>query len=1143
MDAAVLARSLKMLKTSLFRNICALAGVFLAGSTATFVSAQQLNVAQVSGQITDSTGAVIPAATVKMTETQRGIVHSAVTDGSGQYVMPGLPVGAYRLQVQKDGFKTYIQDGIELQVGDRITLNTVLRPGAVNEVVEVHAGAATVQTEEASVSNVIESKPISELPLNGRYATQLVITSGASMMAPGGDETGSKNFYSSVTISVAGGQANATNYLLDGGDNNDTFSNVNLPFPFPDALQEFSVETSSLPARNGLHPGGVVNLVTKSGTNALHGNVFEFYRGGAFNAKPTAFTPAGTRNDNLLRNQFGGTIGGKIISDKLFFFAGYQGTRQHSAGTATTHTFTPAALAGDFTALASAACQSNNKTKTLAAPFSGNKINPGLFDAASLKLASGGFIPISNDPCGLLSYAVPAIDNEDLIVGRMDYMFNAKHSLYGRYLIDDFRAPAPFNPQNLLLTQTPGNLERAQSLTLGDNYSIKPTLMNSAHVTITRRRDNRGVDPRDINPTTLGSKMFAAIPDFLLLSVSGYFGVGCGTCAPGFFNVNTLSATDDVDWIRGRHHFAFGVVAIRTQNNTLSGFDENGTFSFNGSFTGDGLADFLLGRYNGSGGLGFTQSRAQKVAYRETIPGLYAQDTMRLGKRLSVSAGLRWEPTLWPTDVFHRGSFFDFQAFSNNQHSTVFQTAPAGMLFFGDPGVPAAFTNNHLMNFAPRIGFALDPLGDGKQSIRAGYGIFYDSSMVWYSQRLTSNPPVVNQIDLQNGCGTFSNPWLNYSIATGCGAAGASQNPFPGGTITFPGNSFWVSLPREMRPMYMQQWNLSFQRSLGRDWLMSLSYLGSKSLHVPLSSDFNAPQVTASACAAVGGCTAGNENARRFLTLLAGGAAGPQSAGAIGTLDLAFDSGYANYNGFLASLQHRFAKGISLQTNYTYSKCMSNGDFNGDLRGTYFEIQSNPKADYAPCNFDIKHIYNTTLVAQSPFRHGLKGLLLGNWQFASTLRATSGWPINITDGTDRSLTGEGLDRPNRVPGQPLYINRWEPCGNNWCYQALNPAAFSVPTAAPGAFGNVGRDFLYSPGVFNFDAAVSRRFKIREQTQFEFRFEAFNAINHFNPNIGGPGTTAGLNSANFGRQIGASTPGFLPSVYDPRILQFSTKIYW
>jgi Carboxypeptidase regulatory-like domain len=255
-------------------------------TAATGAVAQQVNVAQAAGQVTDNSGAVIAGATVRMIETQRGIVHSTETDSSGHYILPSLPVGPYRLEAQKESFKTYAQGGIELQVSDHVTLNVVLQAGAVSQVVEVNAGTNAIQTENASVSNVIESKPISELPLNGRYATQLVLTSGASMAAPGGDETGSKSFYSSVVISVAGGQANATNYLLDGGDNNDTFSNVNLPFPFPDALQEFSVETSSLPARNGLHPGGVVNLVTKSGTNRLHGDHAHLHRP---EQKPTTF--------------------------------------------------------------------------------------------------------------------------------------------------------------------------------------------------------------------------------------------------------------------------------------------------------------------------------------------------------------------------------------------------------------------------------------------------------------------------------------------------------------------------------------------------------------------------------------------------------------------------------------------------------------------------------------------------------------------------------------------------------------------------------------------------------------------------------------------------------------------------------------
>ena len=1130
------------------RKICYLIALLLAMAcfSRSLVGAQQVNVAQVSGRVTDGTGAAVAGAAVKMLETQRNIGHMATTDEQGQYLLPGLPVGSYQLEVKKDGFKTYSQTGILLHVDDHVTLNAVLVVGSLSETVEVKAAAALIQTENASVSNVVDSQRISELPLNGRYVTQLVLISGASMSAPGGDETGSKNFYSSVTISVAGGQANGTNYLLDGGDNNDTFSNVNLPFPFPDALQEFSVETSSLPARNGLHPGGVVNLVTKSGTNSFHGSAFEFYRDGAFNAAPHSFLTAsgGSVPDNLLRNQFGGVVGGKIIKDKLFFFAGYQGTRQHSASSASTHTATAAALAGDFTTLASPGCTGTTTGKTLKAPFVGNQVNPSSFDPVAVKLFSGGYVPISTDPCGLLKYVLPAIDNENQEIGRIDYVFSARHNLYGRYFIDDFQAPPPFDIHNLILTQTPGNWERAQSLTIGDSYSISSSLVNSFHATASRRRDNRGVNPNDINPTTLGSNMYVAIPNFLLTSISGYFGLGCGTCAPGHFNVNSWTEADDIDWIRGRHHFAFGGLLIRTQNNTLTGFDENGTFTWNGTFTGDGLADFLVGKYSA-----FTQSRAQQVAYRSTIPSFYGQDTIRLGPKLTLTAGLRWEPTLWPSDLFRRGSIFDMNAFLQNQHSAVYANAPAGMLFFGDPGVPAAFTNNHLMNFAPRFGIAWDPSGNGKQSIRAGYGIFYDSAMVWYSQRLTSNPPVVNQIDNSSGCGTFSNPWLNYSNATGCGSANSNQNPFPASGAIFPGGSFWVSFPPDMRPMYMQQWNLSWERQFFGNWAFSLSYLGNRSVHIPLSYDFNAPQVTAAACVAAPGGTcqgnAANETSRRFLTLIAGGASAPQNPGEIGALDLAFDSGFSTYHALLASLNHRFGKGFSLNTNYTFSKCMSIGDFNGDLRGTYFQIQNNPRADYAVCNFNITHIFNATMVADSPFHgRGAMRWFLGGWQLAPGIRAQSGWPIDVRTGTDTSATGEGNDRPNIVPGQPLYINQWQPCnttGTTQCYVVFNKAAFAAP--AIGTFGNVGRDFLRSPGTFNIDMAITRIFPIREQKQIEFRFEAFNAINHFNPSIGGPGATAGINSSNFGRQSGASTPGFVPSAFDPRILQFGFKLHF
>lgn len=1164
--------------------------VVLTGSLAAFAMspnllAQQVAIAQVGGQVSDPNGAALVDANVKITEIERAVVHTAKTDANGNYLFPGLPVGRYRLEVTKQGFKTYVLNEIVLQVNDHVSLNASLQVGSVAESVQVTSEAPLLQTESAAISNVVDSQRMVDLPLNGRYATQLVLLAGASLNAPGGDETGSKSFYSSQTISVAGGQANGTNYLLDGGDNNDTFANVNLPFPFPDALQEFSVETSALPARNGLHPGGVVNIVTKSGTNHLHGDLFEFYRDGVFNATTKRFVPttssAAPKPDTLLRNQYGGTIGGRIIPDKMFWFAGYQATRSRSSTSAQTHTVTQQALNGDFTSLESTPCVS--KAKTLKGGFAGNMINPTSYDAAALKLFSSGYIPISTDPCGLLNYNVPSINNEDQVIGKVDYVLTQKQSVFGRYFIADYRQPAPFDIHNLALTTTPGNWERAQTFTLGHTYTLSNTLINAFHGTVSRRRDNRAPDPQDISPTTLGINMFSAVPDFLLFSISSYFSVGCGTCAPGYFNVNTLQLADDVDWIRGRHHFAFGVDYIQTENNTLTGFDENGTYSFTGNVSGDGLADFLLGQHSG-----FSQSRAQKVAYRQMIPSLYAQDTFKLSKNLTISAGLRWEPSMWPHDYFHRGSIFNLNDFLNNVHSGVYSSTgaatsfpPAGMLYFGDRGAPAAFTNNHYLNFAPRFGIAWDPTGKGTQTIRAGYGLFYDSSMAWFSQRLTSNPPFVNEIDTTQGCGTFSDPWKNYSTSAGCVAnSGTDQNPFPGGTTSFPPGSFWVTLPSQMRPLYMQQWNLSYERQFFKDWSFSVAYLGSRSLHVPLAYDANYIETSPAVCAeaifsAAGGCTAANEPQRRLFYQIAtaNGTAVPvapavtaQYAEGFGAVDRADDTGYSNYNGLLATVQHRFRHDFSVQANYTYSHCLSNGDFNGDLRQSYYTIQNDPRLEYGNCNFDTRHIFNSSLVASSPFRGaGAMKWLLGGWQVAPSLRIMSGYPIDVVNGKDSLADGNESSganvgaRPELVPGQAVYVNKWVPCGTggvNICYQLFNPAAFADPTSSSApvvinpklgnvyAYTPVRRNAFFGPGMMRVDTSLSRLFPIREAMQFELRFEAFNLINKMNIRpTSGIGSASGINGSTFGFITSAPGAGFLPSDYDPRILQFAAKLHF
>src|ERR1035437_10253675 len=566
--------------------------IFLSASA---IFGQAVAIGSVSGTVSDQSGSSVPNATVKMTETERGTVHTGNTDAEGHYTFNNLPVGPYRLEVSASGFKGYSQTGIILQVAENLTQNVALQVGSLTETVEVSAGASMVETRDSSISSVINQQQIVDMPLNGRNLTSLlmisgVATGGADMNLNGDDLTGSKNIQGtsggSVQISIAGGAANGVNYLLDGGDNNDAFSNVNLPIPFPDAVQEFSVQTSGLPAQYGLHPGGVVNIVTRSGANAFHGDAFEFLRNGDLNARQNT-TPL---RDTLKRSQFGGVAGGRIIKDKLFFFGGYQGTRQRSdPASQIAYTPTAATLAGDF----SVADGSNKAGGCLATAralkdasgvlYPNNQIPKTTFDAAGLKLAST-YLPLATDPCGKVFFGYLTNNPDDQVIGRIDYNVSSKQQFFGRYFIYQYKAISLFDGHNALPTGTPGNEQRSMTMTIGDTYTISPTMVNS------------------FSPVSLGVNMFINYPHYTQLSVSGYsgggFNVGCGTCAFSNFDINTYQLADDFTIMRGKHQIAFGFDGRKDQFNSFNHQQSNGQWTFNGSTSGDGLADLLIGRFS-----------------------------------------------------------------------------------------------------------------------------------------------------------------------------------------------------------------------------------------------------------------------------------------------------------------------------------------------------------------------------------------------------------------------------------------------------------------------------------------------------------------------------------------------------------------
>jgi len=1103
--------------------------------------AQAVAVAQIGGVVSDPAGMVIAGAQVSITDTEKGQVHAAVSDSTGSYTLPNLPVGPYRLEVKAQGFKNYVQSGLVLQVGNNIQVNVAMQIGSLSEKVEVTATTSQVETKENSISVVIDAQRINELPLNGRQATQLIMSLGASAYGDAGD-TGSKTFYSSTRISVAGGQSNGTAYLLDGGDNTDAMSNVNLPFPFPDALQEFSVETSAVSSRFGIHPGATVNVVTKSGSNGFHGDVFEYLRNYHMNAR-NFFA---TSRDSLKRNQFGGTAGGKIIRDKLFFFGGYQGTINRSnPPQMTTFIPTQAMLKGDFSAIAGPVCTSTASGRQLTnplannAPFPGNQIPVSMLNPIAVKIASS-YLPISAaDQCGKITYGIPITGDEQQFIGRIDFVHTEKHSIYGRYFADAYKNPATYDGKNLLTTTQAGNLELAQSATIGDNYTFGPRTLNSFHATFNRRRDDRGPTDIPINPTLLGINMYSAVPNFLLFSVTGGFSTFCGTCAPGHFNVNSYQVADDVDVIRGRHQMAFGFNLVRVQNNTISGFQENGNFTFNGSRTGLGLADFMLGVPND-----FSQTNATPDDLRQWIMSFYAQDTIKVSPRFTLNAGIRWEPTFADPDKYGRGTSFSLPAFFAGQRSVVYPNAPAGLFFKGDAGIPDAMWNGHVANFAPRLGVVWNPHGDGRDTLRVGGGILYDVTETWFNERETTNAPIGTNIDTPNPVGGLSDPWLGYP----------GGNPFPNKTAFFPTSGIYVNMPIDPKPTYVANWNVTYQRQLPANWLVSISYLGNKTTHLWSDrGEVNPAIYIPGNCVAgqygltaPGPCsTTSNTPFRRRLYL-----ANPTLGAAYASINTMDDGAVAHYNGLLVSMQHRFAHNYTANVNYTDSNCISDSDFGAALAASNNSQPFNRHADWGLCAFDTRHNFNASLVATSAINHPNAWVrrLLNDWQIAPLVHISSGQPINLVTGKDNSLTSinqSNNDRPNQVLANVFATNPICNNGATPCVQWFNQAAFQ-PNAL-GTFGNLGRNAVRGPHNVSADFALSRIFKINERYSVQARAEAFNVFNHANfvgaiSPAGGttyPIFSNGVNPNN----LSSSSFGRIPSAFDPRIIQFALKFYF
>ncbi|HEY6343108.1 MAG TPA: TonB-dependent receptor [Bryobacteraceae bacterium] len=1093
-------------------------GVIFCGG----VSAQAVSTAQVNGTVRDASGAAVPGAGIRVTQTGTGQVRTANSGADGSYVLPNLPVGPYLLEVSKSGFAKYVQTGIVLEVGGNPTIDVSLKIGQTTEQVVVQANAALVETTSDNLGTVVDQQRVIELPLNGREATQLIFLSGMANTGNGTNLNTIRN-YPSQLISVAGGQGNGITYLLDGGTHNDVMNSLNLPLPFPDALQEFKVETNALPAQYGLHASAAVNAVTKSGTNAIHGDLFEFFRNGDLNARDTF----ATARDSLKRNQYGGVLGGPLRKDKLFFFAGYQGTIIRSNPPQTiAYVPTAAALQGNFSVLASPSC---NGTRQINLPgslgFVNNTIPATMLSPAALKIST--FLPATSDPCGRTTYGLLSNSDESLGVARIDYQISPKNSFFGRILLANLSGPGSYNGANALTFNNASSLDRDTAVVLGDTYLIGSGTVNSARATVTRTRVEKVSDQFESWANLGVTGIYQFIPDFSRVTVSGNgFGFGNANETPSKFNTGpTIQGADDLSLVRGSHQLGFGVNYIHEVMNFKSGLNTPGGFTFSGQVTGLSMADFLLGDASS-----FTQGSFSVGYNRQNYIGLYAQDTWKVTSRLTLSYGLRWEPYIAPYSTFGHISNFNPALFAQGVHSTIYPNAPAGTIFPGDPQYTAgnAPENSTWNLWAPRLGIVWDPFGDGKTSIRAAAGIFTDRQHLFYLDAYANDAPFGNSVT--TGAVNFSNPW----------ATTAGGNPFPivlnAGT-RFPIAAGVVTHQLNAKPTILQQWNFNVQRQIGTDWLVSVNYIGNQTTHLWTGNQEDPAVFLGLGPCAINGvnynpCSSiANTNQRRMLYLQ--NPAQGQYYGAIAQQDT---GGTATYHALYLQLQRRLSKGLTVQANYTWSHCISDVE-NTELgtAGPTYSVPFNREIDRSNCALsDVRRILNLTTVYQTPqFSGKMLRVLASNWQVSTAIQAKSAQLFTVTSGIDFALDGQGAERPNQVLSNP-YLPHAGP--NGW----LNPAAFANP-ATGSVTGNLGAVNLAGPGSLQFDMALSRLFAIRERTTLQVRFEAFNVLNTVN--FSAPVAT--LNSGNFGQIIsdisGSQTGGLVANTGDPRILQLAMKL--
>jgi hypothetical protein len=1074
----------------------------------------------------------VPAAQVAATQAETGFTRSVASDESGEFLLVLLPVGHYSLEVTATGFSKYQQGGISLSVNQVAVLAVHLQVGLPQQTIKVTADASLLATTN-DLGETVHDQEILDLPLNGRNFSQLGLLLPGTAPLTQGLQLAGGSMRNGQSYAVNGMRPESNEFLVDGDENYNTINGGFILRPPPDAISEFRILTNTASAEFGHNAGSSTNIVMRSGSNHIHGDLYEFLRNDAVDARNFFSTSV----DPLTQNQFGGTLGAPIRRDKTFLYVFYEGFRNRQGETQLTTVPTAAERQGDFSAECASyspqgfctdptGTQLVNVFASPPQPLPFNQLPPGMINSVSQNLLT--FYPLPNEPnygpnaFGATEELHNAYDQGGL---RVDHYLSSRDTISFHYL---FNNGSQLDPLSIAGANVPGfpvgEDFRAQNAALEETHSFSPNVVNVLRFSFLRHKFLFGEATNHTPTSELGFQYAPTLASQLgppFIEVGGYASVGNPITGPANDYQNTYSLTESLAWIRGRHELKFGGEFQRDQLNTLLGIASNGFFVFAPvPIIGDAFADFLIGQP-----VVFLQGGGELPrGMRASNFNLYAQDSYKASSRLTLNIGLRYELPQPYREIRNEDALF-----VPNAQSRVISSAPPGLLYPGDPGVGAGLIARDYRALAPRVGFAWDPAGNGQWAVRAAYGIFYDP---YYNgeggplQAPESAPPWFKTIQ-ESFPSSFASPLP------------AGSSPFAPNFAGGPQGLTLLTLDPHLRLPYAQDWNFTLEHSFGQGWLLDLGYVGTKGTKLPRFVESN-PAVLCSTLPAgeQASCISGEQQNVNLFRPYSG--CTPDSPGTCNYGSIGLISGVtnSNYNALQTTLRKRLGYGLAFLLSYTYSKTLDDvSSFNltgsaPTLVAGENDLAQNPwdlEAEYGRSLFDARQRLVFSYQLQLPFWKQANAWCksaFGNWELNGIVSASTGTPFTVYDSSNPSLQGQSPeisgfvgDRPNLV-GNP---NNGPRTASEW----FNTKAFQQNTQL-GTFGNAGRNIVQAAGVSEWDFGVSKNFRLAESATLQFRGEFFNLLNRVN--FGVPNDD--ISSPTFG-QVETAAP--------PRQIQFALKL--